>query len=413
MTSIPARRDVCDGSTNACQHPAARRALCARRPRVRRGRDLRRANPECPPMRRARRSARAAAGVCDVPRPATGAWTTARPMSWCRGHGVAARRRACADLTETCTGRASTVPRTGRARVCRAAAGVCDVAESCDGVSNDCPADTFQPRPSSAARRPAPATPAETCHRHGRRLSRGRESTAVCRPAAGPCDVAERCDGTSTTARPTPSSPRPSNAARRRASATCRDLRRDERACRPNQEHGGCAAGGGGVRRSRELRRGARRLPRRRAQPAGTVCRPAAACATWPRPATAPPWPARRTPSSPRPPSAGPRRASAIPPSSAAARARAAPPTCAPQTPTATAVCDLVDDCPWTRPAQPTATARHRRCRRPGTNIVPVFAVASPHHDQTSRRGARDPYLQERDHGAHHPAIDPASKARV
>jgi len=51
--------------------------------------------------------------------------------------------------------------------VCRAAAGACDLPESCDGVSNDCPAD--------------------------------QKSTAVCRPATGTCDVAESCDGVSNT----------------------------------------------------------------------------------------------------------------------------------------------------------------------------------------------------------------------
>src|SRR4029453_10198799 len=43
----------------------------------------------------------------------------------------------------------------------------CDVAESCDGVSNACPADAFAP------------------------------ATTVCRPPANPCDVAENCTGSS------------------------------------------------------------------------------------------------------------------------------------------------------------------------------------------------------------------------
>jgi hypothetical protein len=44
---------------------------------------------------------------------------------------------------------------------------VCDAAESCDGASNDCPADG--------------------------------KSTAVCRSSAGACDVVERCNGSSDT----------------------------------------------------------------------------------------------------------------------------------------------------------------------------------------------------------------------
>lgn len=49
--------------------------------------------------------------------------------------------------------------------VCRASAGACDVAETCDGVETACPADSVAP----------PST--------------------VCRAAAGACDVAEACDG--------------------------------------------------------------------------------------------------------------------------------------------------------------------------------------------------------------------------
>jgi hypothetical protein len=51
--------------------------------------------------------------------------------------------------------------------VCRAAAGPCDNAENCTGTSATCPADAFKP------------------------------STTVCRAAAGTCDNAENCTGTS------------------------------------------------------------------------------------------------------------------------------------------------------------------------------------------------------------------------
>ncbi|HEY3354648.1 MAG TPA: kelch repeat-containing protein [Polyangia bacterium] len=50
--------------------------------------------------------------------------------------------------------------------VCRAAAGACDVAETCNGSAPTCPADGFL------------------------------LATTVCRAAAGPCDVAEKCTGT-------------------------------------------------------------------------------------------------------------------------------------------------------------------------------------------------------------------------
>jgi fibronectin type 3 domain-containing protein len=51
--------------------------------------------------------------------------------------------------------------------VCRPAVDLCDVAESCDGVSADCPADKLA------------------------------KAGASCRPTAGDCDIAETCDGIS------------------------------------------------------------------------------------------------------------------------------------------------------------------------------------------------------------------------
>lgn len=53
------------------------------------------------------------------------------------------------------------------AYTCRAAAGPCDAAEKCDGSGLACPADARQP------------------------------ASTICRIAAGPCDAAEKCDGVS------------------------------------------------------------------------------------------------------------------------------------------------------------------------------------------------------------------------
>ena len=54
--------------------------------------------------------------------------------------------------------------------VCRAANGVCDLAESCDGVSNECPPDAYK------------------------------TSSDECRAAADTCDAAENCNGGSAAA---------------------------------------------------------------------------------------------------------------------------------------------------------------------------------------------------------------------
>ena len=72
------------------------------------------------------------------------------------------------DVPESCDGVSNDCPADAKSTaVCRAAAGPCDLAESCDGVNNNCPADA--------------------------------KSTAVCRPAVDQCDVAESCDGSSNT----------------------------------------------------------------------------------------------------------------------------------------------------------------------------------------------------------------------
>jgi cysteine-rich repeat protein len=52
---------------------------------------------------------------------------------------------AC-DLAETCDGTSAICPSDEKlTSVCRTAAGECDVAESCDGVTNTCPSDQFDP----------------------------------------------------------------------------------------------------------------------------------------------------------------------------------------------------------------------------------------------------------------------------
>src|SRR5881628_2617321 len=113
---------------------------------------------------------RASAGVCDVAETCTG---TSRD---CPADGFPSATTICrasadaCDVAETCTGTSTTCPADGLApvtTVCRASAGPCDAVENCTGSSASCPADSFQ----SAA--------------------------TVCRASAGPCDVAENCTGSS------------------------------------------------------------------------------------------------------------------------------------------------------------------------------------------------------------------------
>src|SRR5436309_72290 len=71
--------------------------------------------------------------------------------------------------TDTCSAGACSHAAGNAGTVCRLAAGVCDVDETCTGTSTACPANAFEP------------------------------STTVCRASAGECDPAEHCTGSSAT----------------------------------------------------------------------------------------------------------------------------------------------------------------------------------------------------------------------
>lgn len=85
--------------------------------------------------------------------------------------------------------------------VCRAAApGGCDVAETCDGVLDTCPADGFAPTTTECRVSAGPCDPAENCTGIAAICPGDVRSPSgtVCHPAAaGGCDVAESCDGSS------------------------------------------------------------------------------------------------------------------------------------------------------------------------------------------------------------------------
>jgi hypothetical protein len=141
---------------------------------------------------------RSAAGVCDVAETCSGASAT------CPANGFASSTTVCrssageCDVAESCTGSSASCPADAKVpggtgctpdgnpcsldqcdgtnngcqhpagnagALCRSAAGVCDVAETCTGASTSCPADGF-------------------------------DAVTVCRSSAGECDLAEQCDGT-------------------------------------------------------------------------------------------------------------------------------------------------------------------------------------------------------------------------
>ena len=137
----PCTQDTCDGTAIACQHPVGNAgAVC-----------------------------RASAGACDVEETCTGTSAT------CPADGFAT---------------ASTV--------CRAAGGECDLAETCTGTSASCPADTKKTN-GTACTDDGNLCTADQCDGSNVLCQHpaGNAGT-VCRASAGICDVAEVCTGTST-----------------------------------------------------------------------------------------------------------------------------------------------------------------------------------------------------------------------
>ncbi|HEX2880889.1 MAG TPA: discoidin domain-containing protein, partial [Polyangiaceae bacterium] len=101
----------------------------------------------------------------------------------------------CQDLT--CVPKASGTS-------CRTAVGDCDLAETCNGSSQACPADGF--KSSGSACGSATNTDCDnpdTCNSSGTCLANNELSTFVCRAASGACDVAESCGVGNTGACPT------------------------------------------------------------------------------------------------------------------------------------------------------------------------------------------------------------------
>jgi hypothetical protein len=84
--------------------------------------------------------------------------------------------------------------------LCRAARGVCDVAEVCDGTSINCPPNAQRPAGTQCRARAGFCDVAEVCDGVGDAcpVDVFAPNTVECRPAAGVCDVAERCTGQST-----------------------------------------------------------------------------------------------------------------------------------------------------------------------------------------------------------------------
>lgn len=111
---------------------------------------------------------RASAGACDVAETCDGVKTTCPTDSVKASTTMCRAASGLCDVAEYCTGASAACPTDNlkpSGSECRTAIGLCDVAETCSGISGDCPADSFK------------------------------ANTTECRAAAGVCDLADFCTG--------------------------------------------------------------------------------------------------------------------------------------------------------------------------------------------------------------------------
>src|SRR5262249_40362386 len=80
--------------------------------------------------------------------------------------------------------------------ICRADAGACDVAETCDGASTSCPPDAFEPSGTTCTTDLNPCT-VDQCDGSGNCNHTPGNAGVTCRAASAGqvCDVTETCDG--------------------------------------------------------------------------------------------------------------------------------------------------------------------------------------------------------------------------
>jgi hypothetical protein len=146
---------------------------------------------------------RPATGPCDVAETCTGS------AAACPPDGVKAANVVClpangtlpCDVDDVCNGTTKDCPVRWAppSTVCRAAAGPCDAVEYCTGSSGTCPTDAVLPNTTVCrARNPLkPCDVDDLCTGGVTCPVRAMDAGVVCRPAAGPCDVAEACNGIS------------------------------------------------------------------------------------------------------------------------------------------------------------------------------------------------------------------------
>jgi cysteine-rich repeat protein len=144
---------------------------------------------------------RAAAGTCDVAETCTGSSAACPANQFASGILCRASAGVC-DVAETCSGTSAACPADSFVTAgtgCRVAAGECDVAESCTGTSAACPADARAPAGTACTSDGNPCT-ADQCDGTNVLCQHPvGNAGAVCRASTGECDPPDLCTGTSAT----------------------------------------------------------------------------------------------------------------------------------------------------------------------------------------------------------------------
>jgi hypothetical protein len=137
---------------------------------------------------------RADAGACDVAETCDGAGSCPSDTLEPNGTSCGNPADSICDNPDSCLAGSCVTNNESTSVTCRADAGECDVAETCDGLGS-CPADTLEPNGTACGDgTDTICDNADTCS-GGTCVDNNEPSSVTCRADAGECDVAETCDG--------------------------------------------------------------------------------------------------------------------------------------------------------------------------------------------------------------------------
>ena len=147
------------------------------------------------------KTCRAAAGECDLPETCTGSSATCPADGPRKASGTACTDDGNPCTLDQCDGTSTSCqhPAGNAATVCRAVAGECDVAETCTGSSTTCPTDAKKASGTACTADTNPCT-LDQCNGTSNSCQHpAGNAGALCRAAVDECDATETCTGTSTT----------------------------------------------------------------------------------------------------------------------------------------------------------------------------------------------------------------------